>query len=117
MLSALRAHGFQLGVISDTFPSLGDSLSYLGLAHFFDVLVDSASAGAAKPSPIIYQRALDALAVPAQACLFVDDAHHGVEGAQAVGMHVLWLDRARKGHDLDAGIIADLGGALSYLGI
>jgi putative hydrolase of the HAD superfamily len=117
VLSTLHECGFRLGVISDTFPSLGDSLYYLGLGHFFDVVIDSASVGAMKPSPIIYRRAVDKLDVPAEACLFVDDTYQGVKGARVIGMHALWLDRLRVCHDLRTGIIADLRGTLAYLGI
>ncbi len=117
VLERLHNHGFWLGVISDTFPSLGDSLSYLRLDHFFHVVVDSASVGSTKPSPVIYRRALDMLQIPPQAGLFIDDVYENVEGARAVGMQALWLDRLHFQHDLRAGVIANLRGVLKYLGL
>ncbi|MBN1580991.1 MAG: HAD-IA family hydrolase [Anaerolineae bacterium] len=115
VLTTLYDQGFLLGVISDTFPSLSDSLSYLRLDRLFHVVIDSTSAGAMKPSPLIYQKALEELSVSAQESLFVDDVPENVDGARAVGMQALWLDRLHFQHDLRAGVIANLRGVLRYL--
>lgn len=117
VLATLYDQGFLLGVISDTFPSLSDSLSYLRLDRFFHVIVDSTSVGAMKPSSLIYHKALDELKVSAQESLFVDDTFENVEGARAVGMQALWLDRLHFQHDLPGGIIANLRGVLRYLNV
>lgn len=115
VLTTLMEQGFLLGVISDTFPSLPDSLVYLRLDQFFNVVVDSASVGAGKPSPLIYQYALNLLHLQPKQALFVDDIRDYVVGAQAVGMHALWLDHERSAHDLAHSTIADLYGVLDFL--
>jgi putative hydrolase of the HAD superfamily len=115
VLAALYEDGYWLGVISDTFPSLSNSLSYLRLDRFFHVVVDSTSAGAMKPSPLIFQKALDALNVTASESLFVDDIPENVDGARTLGMQALWLDRLHFQDDLQAGVIANLRGVLRYL--
>jgi len=117
VLTALFERGYLLGVISDTFPSLGDSLSHLRLDHFFSTVIDSTSVGVMKPAPQIYERALWALDVLAAQSLFVDDVYEHVKGAREVGMQGLWLNRTQAEHNLDEGIVADLQGVLLYLGI
>lgn len=117
VLSVLYEQGFWLGVISDSFPSLGDSLSYLRLDRFFHVVVDSASTGATKPSAAIYHRALHLLNLEPEEGLFIDDVYANVEGARRAGMQALWLDRAQSEHRLAEGTIADLRGVLAYLGL
>lgn len=53
----------------------------------FDHLVLSFEAGAAKPSPEIYQVALAKCGVSPDEAVFIDDMAEYVEGAIAVGMH------------------------------
>lgn len=68
---------------------------HIGVDHFFDFVITSAEAGAAKPHPDIFARALEAAGVPAQACLHVgDDAECDVRGAQACGMRTVWVNPA-----------------------
>lgn len=62
------------------------------LADRFDAIVDAGAAGLRKPSPEIYRRAADALGLPMEACLFVDDLRVNVEGAERVGMRGLRFD-------------------------
>jgi len=44
-----------------------------------------------KPAPSAYATALGRLGVPADACLFVDDTLHCVQGAVAHGLHAAWV--------------------------
>jgi epoxide hydrolase-like predicted phosphatase len=60
--------------------------------HFedaFDVIISSAEVGVMKPDARIFQTALQALAVPPEAAIFVDDFAHNVAGAQALGMNAI----------------------------
>ena len=117
VLATLAGHGFALGVISDTFPSLNDSLAFLDIKHFFRAVVDSATVGEMKPSPTIYQKGLKLLEVRAEESLFIDDGLENAQGARAMGMQALWLDRRLPTHRLDEGVVADLSGVLVYLGL
>lgn len=62
------------------------------LADRFDAIVDAGAAGLRKPAPQIYRRAAEALGLPMEACLFVDDLRVNVGGAERVGMRGLWFD-------------------------
>ena len=71
VLEYFRGRGYKMGVISDTSPSLEYTLEQLGIAKYFDSFTAS-PVGAGKPSPVIYQAALDS-GVRAEESLYVDD--------------------------------------------
>lgn len=54
--------------------------------HLFDAVIDVVQLGVRKPAPGPYLAAAEALELPPEACLFVDDLRVNCEGAQAVGM-------------------------------
>jgi len=58
----------------------------LPVDEIFETVVDSGFVGCRKPEPRIYALTLERLGLPAEACLFVDDLPHNVEGAQKAGM-------------------------------
>ena len=60
----------------------------------FEVTVTAQSAGAYKPQPEPYRRALDALALPAERVLFVAGSPYDISGAGQLGMDVWWHNRA-----------------------
>jgi 2-haloacid dehalogenase len=62
----------------------------------FDVCVVSGIEGLVKPDPAIYHRLLERTGLPPEACLFIDDAAHNVEGARAVGMHAVRFESAAR---------------------
>jgi HAD superfamily hydrolase (TIGR01509 family) len=59
------------------------------IADAFDLIVISSSEKIMKPDPIIFERTLDRLGLPAHETIFIDDFLHNVEGARAVGMHAI----------------------------
>ncbi|GAA3443794.1 HAD-IA family hydrolase [Planomonospora venezuelensis] len=65
---------------------LEDDLRALGLARFFDEVVNSARVGAVKPERRIYEIAAERAGADAVRCLFVDDREENVEAARALGM-------------------------------
>lgn len=79
----------------------------LGLQDLFDAIICSAEAGMAKPDLAIYRLAADLLALPTDACLFVDDYEPNIKAAEEAGMRAL-LYRVDQGHDLRAQL-AELG--------
>jgi putative hydrolase of the HAD superfamily len=88
VLGALRAAGLRLVVVSNWDVSLHEALERAGLAPLLDGAISSAEAGAAKPAPAIFERAL-ALAgdiAPAAAVHVGDDAARDVAGARAAGI-------------------------------
>ncbi|MBN1581433.1 MAG: HAD family phosphatase [Anaerolineae bacterium] len=82
-----RASIPKLAIISnmtwDTLLFMREHFQWLDL---FDHLIFSCQLGIVKPDRAIYEACLDALAIPADECLFVDDSVANVRGAQAAGM-------------------------------
>lgn len=69
----------------------------------FDVCIVSGDEGLIKPDAAIYELLLERSGLPAEACLFIDDAPHNVEGARAVGMHAVpYVGPAQLARDLEA---------------
>jgi putative hydrolase of the HAD superfamily len=85
-LSALRARGLALAVVSNWDVSLHERLEELGLRPFFDAVVSSAEAGAGKPEPRIFEAALAQLAVRPERALHVGDSSEDEAGARAAGL-------------------------------
>lgn len=55
----------------------------------FDVYVNSAEVGLAKPDPAIYQLVLDRLGVRPEEAVLLDDLVRNTDAAQALGMHAI----------------------------
>jgi putative hydrolase of the HAD superfamily len=107
-LVSLRAFGIRCVVFSNfSLPSIDASLAACGLAELVDHAWVGGAVGALKPSPASWKFVIDALSLPADACIVVDDTPANVEGARAVGMRAYHVDRTRE-TALDAGRIKDL---------
>ncbi len=106
VLDYFRRHGYQMGVISDTSPSLEYSLQQLGIAEYFSSFTASSLVGAGKPSPVIYSAALDSLGVTAEESIYVDDYPPETDGARALGFTSFLIDR--KADNPDAWTITNL---------
>ena len=75
----------------------------LPIDDLFEVVVDSAFVGMRKPEPEIYALTLERLALPAGACVFVDDLEHNVVAARETGMHgIVYRDTAQAIAELEA---------------
>ena len=97
VLEWFQSHGFRMGVISDTSPSLPLTLEAAGIGKYFECAVCSDLVGAQKPDPRIYQAALDELGVTAEESLYVDDYDIEADGARTMGFTAFHLDRSRPG--------------------
>jgi putative hydrolase of the HAD superfamily len=60
--------------------------SMLPVDEIFETVVDSGFVGCRKPESKIYALTLERIAMPAEACLFVDDVQVNCEGAEKAGM-------------------------------
>lgn len=101
VLDALAARGLALGVVSNWDDRLPVLLERLGLAERFDVVVYSADVGVEKPAPGIFHAAVDGLELRPEEVLHVGDRTvEDVEGALAVGMRALLVDRSGEGDGL-----------------
>lgn len=93
LLSQLKADGLRLGIISNHFGQLAANLRDLGLAAYFDVVLDSALIGLRKPDPRIFALACDSLGVlPRDAVYVGDEPRNDVLGATQAGLLPILLD-------------------------
>ena len=94
VLEYFKARGYKMGVISDTSPSLEYTLQQLDLAKYFTSFTASSLVGASKPSPIIFNAALDAQGVTAFESLYGDDFDVEANGAREQGFTSFLIDRS-----------------------
>ena len=93
-LDALRGARLILGVISNWEEWLERLMVNLGIRDYFDVAVISGLTGYEKPDRQIFEAALDAAGVlPGEAMHVGDSLRDDIEGAQAVGIRGVLLDR------------------------
>lgn len=109
ILHALKKRGLELGIISNFDSRLFDVLRGLGLAEFFETITISSLAHAAKPSPVIFQLALEKHAAdPHEAVHVGDSLQDDVEGAGQAKMHGVLINRASGNLPRDAPVIRSL---------
>lgn len=106
VLEYFSSHGYKTGVISDTSPSLEYTLQQLGIAKYFTSFTASSLVGAGKPSPIIFNAALNTQGVTAQESIYVDDYKPEADGAREQGFTSFLIDR--RGNNNDAWTIHNL---------
>lgn len=84
-----RLHGdYRLGILSNWDDRLEEILEdELGIAHYFDAIVNSHRIGVAKPDEEAYLEALDQLRVEPQEVLFIDDRSRNTNVAAELGIH------------------------------
>jgi putative hydrolase of the HAD superfamily len=96
-LERLCSLGYRLGVISDWGSALGPILRQLNLTQYFDCLLISTVTRYAKPSPQLYELALQrANAIPDYTIHVGDSYIYDVLGARATGITPVLLDRTGK---------------------
>ena len=77
-------------------------INCMGLAEWFDVIVDGCSITRAKPDPEVFLIAADRLAVEPKHCVVIEDAQAGVIAAKKGGMGCIGIgsEETLKGADL-----------------
>ena len=92
VLERLRSR-FRLGVVSNASGSVRAAFERIGLAGFFEVIVDSGVEGVEKPDPRIFRLALERMGERAERAAYVGDIYHvDVVGARAAGLRPVLLD-------------------------
>jgi len=92
-LEWLLAQGYFLGVISNSTGTLEGQLVRLGLARYFQAILDSAIVGIQKPHPGIFKLALQRAGVEGSEAVFVGDTYAtDVGGAQLAGLTGVLMD-------------------------
>ena len=92
VLEELRRHSLKIGLVSNGQRDLGEFTVHHALQ--VDATVGSRSHGKVKPHPSIFVAALEALGVaPSEAAMVGDSYEDDIEGARALGIHAILLDR------------------------
>jgi putative hydrolase of the HAD superfamily len=92
-LAAWRRQGLRLAVVSNFDRRLHGLLASLGLRPSLEVVIVSSEVGAAKPSPLPFQRALQELDLRPQQVWHVGDQPEDAQGAGRAGVPCLLLKR------------------------
>ncbi|MGE0464363.1 MAG: HAD family hydrolase [Vicinamibacterales bacterium] len=122
VLEGLRARGLRLVVVSNANGRLGHLFDRLGLARWFDVLLDSHDWGVEKPDPRLFHHALAASGATAERTAHVGDLYHvDVAGARRAGLaHAVLFDAAGLYPGVDCprvGRLAELSAWLDGIGV
>jgi putative hydrolase of the HAD superfamily len=93
-IEAAAAAGKRLAILSnelDLFYGKGFTRRFPLLSDF-EVVIDATYTGILKPDPRAYQLCLEALKLPADQCVFVDDQRRNIDGAEKIGMSTVLFD-------------------------
>ena len=94
-LKELKARRLKLGLLTNLQSGVNSMCRVLGIADYLDFTVTSAEAGADKPQPPIFLKALKLANVNAAEAIHVGDQYQNdVLGARGVGISPILLDRA-----------------------
>jgi len=114
-LAAIRAAGLRIGLISNSARDVREFARHHALD--VDAWISSFHHGRTKPHASIFRAVLDLLEVEsAEAAMVGDQIADDIEGAQAIGMRAILLDREGLHLDFEPRI-ADLSELLSQLGL
>jgi len=93
VLTALRAAGLKIGLVSNSARDVHEFAVHHGLE--IDAGISSFHHGRTKPHASIFRAVLDLLGVgPADAAMVGDQVEDDLEGARAIGMRAILLDRS-----------------------
>ena len=107
-LDKLKAEGFSLAIVSNWNSSLEKVIIGLGLEPYFEFMIASAVVGSKKPSPKIFELALERAGVGPSRVVHVGDTYQAdVLGAERAGIRGVMLDR-RAGEHKDHEVITSL---------
>lgn len=121
-LEGFRARGLRLVVVSNANGRLGHLFDRLGLARWFDALLDSHDWGVEKPDPRLFHHALARSGASAERTAHVGDLYHvDVAGARRAGLaHAVLVDAAGLYPDADCprvGRLSELSAWLDGIGV
>jgi putative hydrolase of the HAD superfamily len=115
VLDALRERGLRIGLLSNSSRDLHEFVAHHGLSA--DAVLTSHAHGKAKPHRTIFRAMLDRLEVePAEAAMVGDTIEDDIEGALAIGMRAVLVDREGRFPDYE-GRLGDLRELPAALGL
>jgi putative hydrolase of the HAD superfamily len=93
----------RLALLTNGAPDLQrEKIAGAGIAAYFDEIVISGEVGCGKPNRRIYEILLSRLGTaPHETLMIGNSLHSDVQGAQAVGMEAVWVNRSGGPNDTD----------------
>ena len=114
-LDEIRSRGLKIGLLSNSSRSLEEFVDHHGLRA--DAVLTSGAHGKTKPHESIFRAVLELLDVPAaEAAMVGDTLHEDIEGALAVGMRAVLVDREGRHPEVEDRL-EDLRGLPQALGL
>jgi HAD superfamily hydrolase (TIGR01549 family) len=99
-LEEVRKAGLRIGLVSNGIRDLSEFVAHHRLD--VDAIVDSRTHGWVKPHPTIFEAALELLRVRADEAVMVGDSlDEDIEGARALGMRAILIDREERHPDVE----------------
>lgn len=103
-LQELRSRGMLLAIGSSS-KNTKLILLRLGLADFFDVVVDGTEISHSKPNPEVFLLAAERLNINPTEAIVVEDAEAGIDAAKAGGFYAIGIGAARESLAADSSIV------------
>lgn len=99
-LTSLKNKGLKtaIGSASKNTPTI---LERIGLANFFDAIVDGNKISQAKPNPEVFLKGAEELGVKAKECIVFEDAVAGVQAAKNGGMFCVGIGNPQTLNEAD----------------
>jgi putative hydrolase of the HAD superfamily len=99
LMADVRAAGLPLGALTNDLAAFHaqewiDQQAWLGM---FDVVVDGSRTGVLKPDPKAFTAATQALGLPPEDVVFLDDMPWNVDGGLAAGLQAIRLEQGHPG--------------------
>ena len=117
LMDEALAAGLQLSIATTTSPvNIAALMRHAIGADWrlnFSAIGDASTAPIKKPHPQVYLQMLEALGLPAKACLAFEDSNNGLRAARAAGLAtVITFNRFTQQHDFTGAlrVVADLSG-------
>lgn len=108
-LQNLRSKGYFLAVISNSLGLIEEQLRRVGLAGYFEFIIDSHYVGVEKPHPEIFQLALTRASCAPDEAIYIGDLYStDVGGAQNAGIRGVLIDRVGAYPEADSARITSL---------
>ena len=116
VLRRLRDQGLTIGIVSNGTASIMNCLKYHGIDRYVDFILVSGLVGWEKPSPRIFEIALQhASAIPEETLFIGDHYICDIEGARRVGIRPLMITRKTPSACPDCDVIHSLEELFTYL--
>jgi len=91
ILATLRER-YNLSLVSNFTGNLDTVCRELGIAGYFDIMIDSSVVGIAKPDPEIFRLALSGMAAEPEECVAIGDSYErDIVPAKSLGCRTVWL--------------------------